>query len=346
MELEYADSDCKLHKLTRSRSGSTTTLIHDDAPIRQADLDKRFGERNVILSIINPLYFIERLAENGGREFLIELLPQVDDDTVKASLCESYRMALENQNIPDPKSELEKELVRLQCTKPETIDTSELERSKVEVTAKVVTITGRQYIFSKQDELSNLNGQLEAMRTEYRSASDKAGSIKAGEKCPLCIQSITPTHVAAVRNETKRQLDGMCEKANALKSRINALLAEKQTGQKQFELECDNAVSALESELADIEKKITEVVKMNSDAGKKFAEQTFNAITRITSRIKSIDAEITSSCHLAKRSRQVLKCLKPSKKLPVWTIPYSLTTPRAFPALIMLTCQKGNTFLP
>lgn len=368
VELEYTDADGKLHKLTRSRSGSMTTLIHDDAPIRQTDLDKRFGERNVVLSIINPLYFIERLAENGGREFLMELLPQVDDDTVKASLCEPYRVALENQNIPDPayylklrreekreaeekvvytkgrldylleqtkilkgnpnpasidkqimelhnalslldkskpeptdtalllneKSELEKELVRLQCTKPEITDTSELERSKVEVTAKVVTITGRQYIFSKQDELSNLNGQLEAMRTEYRSASDKVGSIKAGEKCPLCIQSITPTHVAVIRNETKRQLDGMCEKANALKGRINALLAEKQTGQKQFELERDNAVSVLESELADIEKKITEAEKNNSAAGKRFAEQTLKAITRITSRVKNIDAEISS----------------------------------------------------
>ncbi len=35
----------------------------DGAPVRQADLNEVFGEPDVFLSIFNPLYFIEELAD-------------------------------------------------------------------------------------------------------------------------------------------------------------------------------------------------------------------------------------------------------------------------------------------
>lgn len=40
-------------------------IIFDSYTVRQADLNELFGERDVFLSIFNPLYFIEILREAG-----------------------------------------------------------------------------------------------------------------------------------------------------------------------------------------------------------------------------------------------------------------------------------------
>lgn len=59
------DETGTLHELNRTRRKNRMTITYDGYEIRQLDLADLFGERDVFLSIFNPLYFIEELGEDG-----------------------------------------------------------------------------------------------------------------------------------------------------------------------------------------------------------------------------------------------------------------------------------------
>lgn len=74
---------------------------YDGYEIRQLDLTDMFGERDVFLSILNPLYFIEELGENG-KNLLEMYLPMIPHETVLAELSEPVREALKNESLLSP----------------------------------------------------------------------------------------------------------------------------------------------------------------------------------------------------------------------------------------------------
>lgn len=61
----FVDETGTLHELNRTRRKNRMTITYDGYEIRQLDLADLFGERDVFLSILNPLYFIEELGEDG-----------------------------------------------------------------------------------------------------------------------------------------------------------------------------------------------------------------------------------------------------------------------------------------
>ena len=63
--MRFTDDTGKAHELTRSRQKDRMSITYDGYAIRQTDLNEMFGERDVFLSIFNPLYFIEELGEDG-----------------------------------------------------------------------------------------------------------------------------------------------------------------------------------------------------------------------------------------------------------------------------------------
>ena len=63
--MRFTDDIGKAHELTRSRQKDRMSITYDGYAIRQTDLNEMFGERDVFLSIFNPLYFIEELGEDG-----------------------------------------------------------------------------------------------------------------------------------------------------------------------------------------------------------------------------------------------------------------------------------------
>lgn len=65
--MRFTDETGKAHELTRSRQKDRMSITYDGYAIRQTDLNEMFGERDVFLSIFNPLYFIEELGEDGKK---------------------------------------------------------------------------------------------------------------------------------------------------------------------------------------------------------------------------------------------------------------------------------------
>ena len=101
VEVKFVDENGEVHTLTRRRQKESTTITLDTLPLRQQDVTELFAEKDIFLSILNPLYFIEKVASKG-REFLQRLLPPLPNEEVLALLDDSTRALLENESLVDP----------------------------------------------------------------------------------------------------------------------------------------------------------------------------------------------------------------------------------------------------
>ena len=89
--------------LVRERTKDKTSITFDGRPARQKDLDVIFGESDVFMSILNPVYFIEYLG-NDGQALLQKYLPLVSHEEVLAQLTERQRGILEKQSLLCPET--------------------------------------------------------------------------------------------------------------------------------------------------------------------------------------------------------------------------------------------------
>jgi len=105
--MNFVDETGQSHILARSRHKNRMSILYDGYEIRQMDLTDLFGEKDVFLSIFNPLYFIEELGEEG-KNLLERHLPMIPHETVMARLSEGTREALKNEEILSPETYLKK----------------------------------------------------------------------------------------------------------------------------------------------------------------------------------------------------------------------------------------------
>ncbi len=103
----FLDEDGKPHELVRTRNKSRMNIVYDGYEIRQLDLTDMFGERDVFLSILNPLYFIEELGDNG-KQLLERYLPFIPQETVMEQLTEPTRDALAGLELLSPEGHIKK----------------------------------------------------------------------------------------------------------------------------------------------------------------------------------------------------------------------------------------------
>ena len=103
----FVDETGTLHELNRTRRKNRMTITYDGYEIRQLDLADLFGERDVFLSILNPLYFIEELGEDG-KKLLERYLPTIPHETVLSQLSKPVREHLKNETILSPEGSLKR----------------------------------------------------------------------------------------------------------------------------------------------------------------------------------------------------------------------------------------------
>ena len=101
--MRFTDDTGKAHELTRSRQKDRMSITYDGYAIRQTDLNEMFGERDVFLSIFNPLYFIEELGEDG-KKLLERYLPSIPQADVLSQLNEQTQQRLSRLQLPSPET--------------------------------------------------------------------------------------------------------------------------------------------------------------------------------------------------------------------------------------------------
>ena len=107
VQMRLVDEKGAVHEVTRTRRKNRMTISYDGYEIRQLDLTDLFGERDVFLSILNPLYFIEELGEDGTN-LLERYLPHIPQETILAQLSESVRGALKDEILLSPDAYLKR----------------------------------------------------------------------------------------------------------------------------------------------------------------------------------------------------------------------------------------------
>lgn len=96
VEVEFVNGDGEIYTLVRRKNGNTTSIALNGNTMTQKSLTALFVEKDIFLSVINPLYFIEKIASDG-REFLQKLLPPVSKEAILAVCSEQTRDLLERK---------------------------------------------------------------------------------------------------------------------------------------------------------------------------------------------------------------------------------------------------------
>lgn len=148
------------HELTRARKKNRMTITYDGYEVRQLDLTDLFGERDVFLSILNPLYFIEELGDDG-KNLLERYLPMIPHETVLAQLSEEVQAALRDKEILSPETYLTNKRAEIR----------ELENHIIYLNGQkdLAVSQGRERRKSAQE----LSQNLEAMRSELAALEEK-----------------------------------------------------------------------------------------------------------------------------------------------------------------------------
>lgn len=103
VSVDFVDDTGVDHNLTRTRKRDATTISYDGCTVRQSDLNEVFGGKDVFLSILNPLYFINVLGDNG-KSLLEKLLPVVKHEDVMATLPDYSQEVLAGQSLLSPET--------------------------------------------------------------------------------------------------------------------------------------------------------------------------------------------------------------------------------------------------
>ena len=153
VRLRFVDQDGAAHELYRLRKNSRMVITYDGYDIRQTDLTDMFGERDVFLSIFNPLYFIEVL-EDDGKNLLERYLPVIPHETVLSQLSEHVQESLKDEEILSPEVYLKRKREQIR-----------------ELEEQIIYLTGQKDLTCLQGRESSkasasLNEQLQSLQEE------------------------------------------------------------------------------------------------------------------------------------------------------------------------------------
>lgn len=198
VEVDFVNGDGELYTLVRRNNGSTTSIALNGNAMTQKSLMNLFTEKDIFLSVINPLYFIEKIASDG-REFLQKLLPPVSKEAILETCDEQTKSLLEKESVLEPEyyikskraemKEADEQITYLSgqlALLEDQLENNSVKRNKLETSVKEQK-TKIEAAMKKQFE----GIDIEAVRAEYN-AAEKSGSnaeILALEKKRMEIQN-------------------------------------------------------------------------------------------------------------------------------------------------------------
>ena len=177
VSVKFTDGDGELHELTKTRKNNATAITYDGYTVRQTDLCNLFGDKDLFLSMFNPLYFAETLGADG-KNLLEKLLPAVSHEQVLDALPEDARDALKDENILSPEvyiknrraeiRELEENLIYLQGQADLLEDGAKkaqasLSQTQAALAEKTALLQELRKLLPSEDEKARLRAELQAL---------------------------------------------------------------------------------------------------------------------------------------------------------------------------------------
>lgn len=105
VELHFSDQAMQPHTLLRMRAGGSVSQSLDGVEVTQKRLAEQLGGKDLVLSLLNPLYFAEVLGADG-RKLLEQLIPVPAHETVMERLSEHMRGILGEDRLLQPEAYL------------------------------------------------------------------------------------------------------------------------------------------------------------------------------------------------------------------------------------------------
>ena len=185
VELTVRTDDGKTHEIRRARQGGKTALSVDGTTTTQERFAERFGSRDLILSLLNPLYFAEVLG-GDGRTLIEQYLPSVPHEAVMEKLSEHMRGILGNDRLEMPEvylkekrhelKELEKDRLvldgQMQQTENQRVKLQkELDEKKAllaHTTAALAPLENKQ----KAQDFTALDAEIARLSAQYDAVQD------------------------------------------------------------------------------------------------------------------------------------------------------------------------------
>ncbi len=227
VEVKFVDENGEVHSLTRRRKNDVATITLDTLQLRQQDVTEMFAEKDIFLSILNPLYFIEKVAKDG-REFLQKLLPPIKQEDVLSLLDESTQSLLEKESLLDPAYYITKKREELK----------EIERD-------------RDYY----------DGQADMLKTEQRESEAKVDEvIKRGEVIVAKKETLEEKQFKGIDVESlkARQTQISAELSDGQREKLLAKQAEAQN--RQYTSKLTGEIAKMQAEINAIKAKCEKVV--------------------------------------------------------------------------------------
>lgn len=185
--LTVRTTDNQRHEIARLRLNGKTSLSVDGTKTTQERFAARFGSRDLVLSLLNPLYFAEVLG-GEGRKLIEAFLPAVSHEAVLEKLSEHMRGILGGERMSMPETylrnrrdelkELEKDRLVLDGQLEQTDSTrDQLQKELTEKKALLAhTNAALKPLRQKQQALdfTAIDAEIGRLSQQYDAASDAA----------------------------------------------------------------------------------------------------------------------------------------------------------------------------
>ena len=241
--LRFVDDKGAAHELTRSHKGSRTGIVYDGQELRQLDLTEMFGEKDVFLSIFNPLYFIEELGDEG-KNLLQRYLPMIPQEKVLAELAEPIREKLPAETLLSPEGrvkqlrkdirELESSVIYLQgqqdlIQSQKTNGNSkraELEAKREALMNEKSALETKRYAGIDKAELESTLTDLSAQYSElFNDDSDDSGLDELDKQLYEQTQKLAARSASAYESKFTQAIADASGRVKALAAKYNAELS-------------------------------------------------------------------------------------------------------------------------
>lgn len=205
VELEFEDESGKVRTLSRHRKDDKMDITLDGVRIGQGELTTMFGERDLLLSMFNPQYFINVLGSKG-RNLLERYLPEVPKEEVLAQLSDQTRELLEKQDflsaeayskqIREQVTAMEKDMVYIQGqidlhSSQQKEQAQELMEAQVKRTQLQERIDELEHKRTTGFDGSSLDDRLADLYARYEELQREKPEVADTEKLDAQIQAVT-----------------------------------------------------------------------------------------------------------------------------------------------------------